>query len=129
VKIDPNNHVPIFLQIVEQIAASIAAGVFRPGESLPAQRSLAVSLGVNPNTVQKALDELERRGLVVSRRGVGMFVTDRGNESALTQTEEVVAEAFRRGLIAARESNLTGARMMKIFENVLLEMYESRETP
>jgi GntR family transcriptional regulator len=81
-KIDPHSHVPIYLQIVDQVHAAVAAGVYRPGEPLPAQRTLALSLGVNPNTVQKAFDELERRELVVPRRGVGMFVADRGTASA-----------------------------------------------
>ena len=126
-KIDPNSHVPLFLQIVEQVAASIAAGVFRPGEALPAQRALAVALGVNPNTVQKALDELERRGVIASRRGVGMFVTDGGNESARLQAEEVVAEAFRRGVVAAREANLSVERVFEILEAVMQHVCESEK--
>lgn len=67
---------PIYAQLVEQLTAAIAAGVYAPGERLPTVRELAVEAGVNPNTVQRALSELERGGLVYSQRTAGRFVTD-----------------------------------------------------
>lgn len=71
--IDSKNAIPIYRQIVEQVSRAIDAGVYRPGESLPSQRVLAVELRVNPNTVQRAFDELLRDGVVESRKGVGMI--------------------------------------------------------
>lgn len=128
-KIDPHSHVPIFLQIVETVRAAIAAGVYRPGESLPAQRTLAMTLGVNPNTVQKAFDELERRELVESRRGVGMFVTDRGTVSARDNTLETVAESFRRGIITARDANFTRERTRDAFEKTFRQEFSKTREP
>ena len=65
-KFDENT--PIYLQIVEQIKAQIATGQLKAGDKLPAVRELAVEAGVNPNTMQKALSQLEREGLLYSVR-------------------------------------------------------------
>ncbi len=118
-KIDPNSHVPVYLQIVDGIRAAIAAGIYRPGELLPSLRVLAVDLVVNPNTVQKAYDELEREGLVYSRRGVGVFVAKRGTESAQSQAEETVLESFKQGIQAGRAANLTPERLRGLFDSAL----------
>ena len=71
-----NNESPIYLQIVEIIKTQIAQGVLKPGDQVPAVRELAVTAGVNPNTMQKALTELERTGLVYSQRTSGRFITE-----------------------------------------------------
>ena len=77
-KIDPRSHVPIYLQIADEIRAAVAAGIYRPGEALPSLRAAAVEIQVNPNTVQRAYDELEREGLIYSQRGRGLFVCEKG---------------------------------------------------
>ena len=71
-----SNDAPIYAQIVAQMKAGIATGAFPPGERLPSVRDLAVEAGVNPNTMQRALAELERDGLVHSQRTAGRFVTE-----------------------------------------------------
>lgn len=67
---------PIFLQIVERIQLDIIGGVYQPGDKLPSVRDLASVAAVNPNTMQKALTELERTGLVYSQRTSGRFITE-----------------------------------------------------
>ena len=67
---------PIYSQLVAQIKLGIAAGALWPGERLPSVRDLAAEAGVNPNTMQRALQELERQGLVYSQRTSGRFVTE-----------------------------------------------------
>ncbi len=67
---------PIFSQIVERIQTDIIAGKYKPGEKLPSVRDLAQEAAVNPNTMQKAFAELERIGLVFSRRTSGRFITE-----------------------------------------------------
>ena len=67
---------PIFLQIVERIQTDIVAGRYQPGDKLPSVRDLAAEASVNPNTTQKAFAELERTGLVYSRRTSGRFITE-----------------------------------------------------
>ena len=67
---------PIFLQIVERIQTDIVSGRYHPVDKLPSVRDLAAEASVNPNTMQKAFAELERTGLVYSRRTSGRFITE-----------------------------------------------------
>ena len=67
---------PIYLQLEDQIKTRIIAGVYQPGEKLPSVRELAAEAAVNPNTMQKALTELERSGLVYAQRTSGRFITE-----------------------------------------------------
>ena len=67
---------PIYAQLVEQIKLAIVSGVFPPGERLSSVRDMATEAGVNPNTLQRALQELERQGLVFPQRTAGRFVTE-----------------------------------------------------
>ena len=67
---------PIYAQLVEQIKQEIVSGGFPPGQRLPSVRDVATEAGVNPNTMQRALAELERDGLVYSQRTAGRFVTE-----------------------------------------------------
>ena len=67
---------PIWSQLSDLVASQIAAGVYGPGERLPSVRELAAEAGVNPNTMQRALTELERDGLVYSQRTSGRYVTE-----------------------------------------------------
>ena len=67
---------PIFIQIIEKIQMDIISGVYKPGDKLPSVRELAAEASVNPNTMQKALSELERTGLVYSQRTCGRFITE-----------------------------------------------------
>lgn len=67
---------PIYTQLLEQIQARIVTGQYKLGERLPSVRELAAEAGVNPNTMQRALAELERIGLVYSQRTSGRMITD-----------------------------------------------------
>ncbi len=67
---------PIYSQLVEQMKLEIVSGEWIPGQRIPAVRELAVAAGVNPNTMQRALQELERQGLMFSQRTSGRFVTE-----------------------------------------------------
>lgn len=67
---------PIYLQIMDFIKTKIIAGFYKPGEKLPSVRDLATEASVNPNTMQKALLELERTGLVYTVRTSGRFITE-----------------------------------------------------
>ena len=71
-----NSDRPIYAQILEVIQIRIIAGVYKPGERIPSVRELAAEAGVNPNTMQKALTELERSGLVMAVRTSGRMVTE-----------------------------------------------------
>lgn len=70
-----DNERPIYIQLVEQLERFIVSGQLAPGERLPSVRELALQSKVNPNTMQRALVELEDRGLVYTERTNGKFVT------------------------------------------------------
>ena len=74
-QIDRFGRVPIYEQIIEQTQRLIASGALKEGDQLPSVRVLSQELSVNPNTLQKAYSELERRGICVSAPGNGRFVT------------------------------------------------------
>ena len=90
-----NSDRPIFLQIIEKIQLDIVSGVYQSGDKLPSVRELAQEASVNPNTMQKALSELERTGLVYSQRTSGRFITE---DNAMIQqlkadlAEEIIRE-------------------------------------
>lgn len=70
-----NTDKPVYLQLVEQIQAEIISGNYKPGNKLPSVRDLAAQATVNPNTMQRAMTELERDGLVYTNRTTGRFIT------------------------------------------------------
>lgn len=75
-KYEFDNNVPIYLQIIEEIKNKIVAGVLAPGQQLDSVRAMAAKFEVNPNTIQRALSELEQQHLVYSQRTRGRFVTE-----------------------------------------------------
>ena len=81
---------PIYLQLVEQIKLGIVSGIFKPGERLASVRDMAMEAGVNPNTMQRALQELEREGMVYSQRTSGRFVTE--DEAVIDNAKKNLAE-------------------------------------
>ncbi len=73
------NDRPIYLQLMEQLKIKIISGTYLPGSKIPSVRELAAEAAVNPNTMQKALSELEREGLVFTNRTSGRFITEDGD--------------------------------------------------
>lgn len=71
-----DNARPIYLQLMERIQRDIVTGIYQPGEKIPPVRELAATASVNPNTMQKALTELEKLELVYARRTSGRFITE-----------------------------------------------------
>ena len=80
---------PVYVQLVEQLELSLVAGEFPPGSRIPPVRELAADAGVNPNTMQRALTELERDGLVYSQRTSGRYVTE--DQTAIMEARHALA--------------------------------------
>lgn len=85
-----DNNLPIYTQIIYKYRLAIASGELKPGEKLPTVRDAAFQAGVNPNTMQRAFQELERLGLVYTQRSSGRFVTD--DMSIIDKTQRILAE-------------------------------------
>ena len=94
-----SNAAPIYAQLIEQIKVGIVSGAFPPGERLPSVRDLATEAGVNPNTMQRALAELERDGLVYSQRTTGRFVTE--DKTMIETAKRSLAERHVKTFLAA----------------------------
>lgn len=90
---------PIYSQLVEQIQLGIVSGSFQPGERLASVRDMAAEAGVNPNTMQRALQELEREGLVYSQRTSGRYVTE--DMQVIERTKKQFAEEQVRSFLEA----------------------------
>ena len=94
-----SNDAPIYAQLIQQINVGIVSGAFPPGERLPSVRDLATEAGVNPNTMQRALAELERDGLVYSQRTTGRFVTE--DKTMIETAKRSLAERHVKTFLAA----------------------------
>lgn len=81
---------PIYAQLMELIELQIVSGRYEPGERLPAVRDMAAQAEVNPNTMQKALAELERKGLVYTQRTSGRFITE--DEQMIRKLKDLLAK-------------------------------------
>ena len=84
-----DNTRPVYIQLCEQFTNAIISGVIKPGEKLLSVRDLAKEAGVNPNTMQKALSELERSGLLYTQRTAGRLVTE--NEATIKEIKQETA--------------------------------------
>jgi GntR family transcriptional regulator len=82
--IDRLSSIPVYEQIVEQMQKLILTGAFRPEEQIPSVRALSLELSINPNTIQKAYNELDLRGVTSSVPGVGRFVSKNAEDLLLT---------------------------------------------
>lgn len=90
---------PIYTQIVEGFKREICSGGLKPGERVMPVRELALKIGVNPNTLQRALSELEREGLLYTERTAGRFVTQDASRIAEVREEllsGIVADVLRK---------------------------------
>ena len=95
------NDLPIYAQLVEKIKLGIVSGGMPPGSRLPSVRDLAAEAGVNPNTMQRALQDLEREGLVFSQRTAGRFVTE--DAAVIERTKRTMAESELRRFLQSME--------------------------
>ena len=118
-QIDNMSRIPVYEQFISQVELYLLKGILKGGDKLPSVRNLAVELSINPNTVQKALLELDRRGVIYSVPGKGSFVA----ENAV----EMVKKTKRRGIEevkeAIRQLALAGVTKKELLE-CIEEVYE-----
>lgn len=108
---------PVYVQLVEQLEQALVAGVFPPGSRMPPVRELAADAGVNPNTMQRALQELEARGLLQAQRTAGRIVTaESGDLDALRRKRAV--QLAQECLTQLRGLGLTEQEIRQLLEEV-----------
>lgn len=111
---------PIYIQLVEKLQLDIITGIYRPGEKLPSVRDLASEASVNPNTMQKALTELERGGLVYTQRTAGRFVTD--DQMLIRHIRiELAASHIREFISTMRQFGMSDHEILNLIEEIMKE--------
>ena len=111
-----NDNIPIYIQLVEMIKTDIVSGKYQPGDKLPAVRDMAMELGVNPNTVQRAFSELEREDLVKSDRTNGRYVTE--DKKKIKELLKVLSEKYIDELFEKLNSlGMSDGQIIKMINN------------
>lgn len=111
---------PIYLQIIERVQMDIITGRYQPGDKLPSVRDLAQEAAVNPNTMQKALSELERSGLIYSQRTSGRFITE--DKELIHQMKKELAAAEVSAFVAhMRQLGITPEEIRQLLAETIEE--------
>ena len=126
IDIQADSPVPIYEQIVAQVTFGIASGAVEPGDLIPSVRDMAQRLLVHPNTVARAFQELERRGLVEARRGRGMEVTEAAPALCKEHRQEILRTRIRAALREAASSALPPEEIRKLVEDELARVNGQR---
>ncbi len=100
ISIDQGSGVPLYRQIIDQVLLAISTGRLPPGERLPTVRQLAIDARVNPNTVSRAYRELEIRGFVRTRRGMGTYAAVEASAARDESRHREVLEGFCNQVLA-----------------------------
>jgi GntR family transcriptional regulator len=118
IRVSANDGVPIYLQIVNQVKYLVAAQRLGPGDALPSVRKLAEQLVVNPNTVARAYRELETAGVLTTRRGAGVYVSDAGSPLSRGEQTKILTERI--------DALLAEARHLDVDLETLVELIHKR---
>jgi GntR family transcriptional regulator len=119
VHLNPSSGVPVYLQLEAQVKQAVAAGALRPADALPSVRKLAGELRINPNTVARAYQNLERDGVIRSVPGGGTFVAD--GVPGLLKSEKIrrLRPHARQVAVEGRQLRLSSEEILRLVENEL----------
>lgn len=112
--VDVMSRVPVYEQIIKQVEEQVLTGILKEGDKLPSVRSLSVKLSINPNTIQKAYTELDRRQLIITVPGKGSFISEKAIEVVGANSREKMTELNK----IIRELALAGVTKEKIINNI-----------
>jgi GntR family transcriptional regulator len=118
-KVDHSSGVPIYRQVMEQIKYSMAKGVLKPGDRLPAIRQLSLELKVNPNTIAKAYSELEHGQVIETRRGMGTYVSEKKIEMSEEGKMEIITQLAERLAVEAVQLDISEEELQKIVRKAM----------
>ena len=116
--LDAVGGVPFYRQIIMQIEMAIADGRLRTGTQLPTVRALAVNLQINPNTVARAYNELEIRGIVNTQQGTGTFISEKKIELTTEERNEILSGLVRSFLANASSYGFTIEEVLEYLSDV-----------
>lgn len=116
VNIQPSNGIPIYEQIVRQVKFAVADGTLSSGQLLPSVRELAKQLAINPNTIQRAYQQLQDAQIVESLRGRGIVVCRNASKRCLNERQRLVTERLQGVVSEALHSGLSADTLRELFE-------------
>lgn len=122
--VDPSSGVPVFRQVMDQVRFHIASGLLNAGDELPPTRALSAELGVNPMTVSKAYNLLERDGVLERRPGKPLVVKALAPEEIDLERLEQLRSHLTGAVRAAQQLNLKPGKAIKVFRQMLEEEKE-----
>lgn len=122
IQIKPESSTSIFQQIMDGIRFAILTGKLKKDDKLPSWRDLAVELRVNPNTVAKAYQELEREGILYVKRGEGTFVSDWNKPSMEKERHQILKEAMNQAIATGQRLHFSEEELKKEFEERLKQL-------
>ncbi|NMB30462.1 MAG: GntR family transcriptional regulator [Clostridiales bacterium] len=117
--IDSRVRIPIYEQLYKRVLELVVKGVLKENEQLPAVRVLAKDIGINPNTVQKAYQELERDGIIYSQPGKGSYVASL--DTVMGIAHERAMNAFTEATVDALNSGVSKEDLHKVIDNTFLQ--------
>ena len=112
--VDVMSRVPVYEQIIKQVEEQVLTGILKEGDKLPSVRSLSVKLSINPNTIQKAYTELDKRQLIITVPGKGSFISEKAIEIVGANSREKMTELNK----IIRELALAGVTKEEIINNI-----------
>jgi GntR family transcriptional regulator len=113
-QVNPQSSVPLYAQIVEQIRNQILSGILTSGQPLPSVREVSEMIEVNSLTIQKAFKILETEQMIVIRRGVGAFISDKVTLLSCQQREDLILPSLNKTIANARELGIKKIRFLDI---------------
>ena len=116
IQLDLQNRQPIYEQLIAKMNELISLEVLSPNDQLPSVRALARDLGVNPNTVQKAYQELERQGIIYSVAGKGSFIAPNGKASEILLEQNI--QRLKNALQEGRRAGVTKTIVINLVHEV-----------
>jgi len=111
--IEFDNNLPIYIQIMNYIKGEIVTGKLGPGDKILSVRELASELQINPNTVQRTFQELEREEIVETRRGMGRYVTSEESK-IMTIKKEMAKDVLERFIRGMKELGFQGEEIVSV---------------
>ena len=114
--LDASSGVPVYRQLIEQVENAVVSGRIRSGDRLPTIRALSVELKINPNTIAKAYNELEIRGILKTQVGSGTFISEKTPEEDNDRREAKMNEALGRFLREMRSLGLSREESIRLIE-------------
>jgi len=119
IRIDNASDRPVYQQIIDQVKRDIASGKLMKEERLPTVRQLAGQLAINPNTIAKAYQQLEREGIISTRPGAGTSVANLDSDLSESVKKKLICEDLERAAVDAFHMQIDSQTLLKWFNDAI----------